>query len=273
MTWSIDEHSFRTPVRAVRPGSVEAAGTLLDLPPMTPVHGRRGPDQLEERVRGWLSTSPVSDPEGSWRRCARVFDRTGLWPLLAGWFDEHPYVDDEPVPPGGPVDAAGVLEEGWLGCTPVRADGTPLPHPPWPGLAPGRGAADERGVLLTSEHELPRLGGLLLVPATRPADAVAQLGWSGAVNWSLTGASISAVLRSWEDRFGAYLVGIGGATLDLVVLRPPVTARQCDLMAAEHFAFCPDNFFPQNGLDDQPISQGDYAARLRRATTWHFWWD
>lgn len=273
MTWSIDPHPFRTPVRAERPGSMPEVGTLLDLPPMSPVRGRRSPDQLEERVRGWLSTRPVRDPEVSWRRCARVFDRSGLWPLLAGRVDEHPYVDDDPASPSGPAEAAAVLEQCWQGCTPVGADGARLPHPPWPGLAPGRGATGERGVLFTSEHEFPRLGGLLLVPATRPADAVAQLGWSGAANWSLTSASISAVLRSWEDRFGAYLVGIGAATLDLVVLRPPVTARQCELMAAEHHAFCPDNHVPQTEFDDQPISHGDHAARLRRATTWHFWWD
>ncbi|WP_166521250.1 DUF4253 domain-containing protein [Modestobacter roseus] len=61
--------------------------------------------------------------------------------------------------------------------------------------------------------------------------------------------------------------------LDLVVLRPPVTARQCDVMAAEDFAFCPDNSSPQTGFDDQPISRADDAARLRGATAWHFWWD
>jgi len=67
-------------------------------------------------------------------------------------------------------------------------------------------------------------------------------------------------------------MSIGDATLD-VVLRPPATASQCDLLTHEHFAFCPDNFFPQTGLDDEPISHEEHAAGLRVATAWHFWRD
>ncbi|MEU2350528.1 DUF4253 domain-containing protein [Modestobacter sp. NPDC049651] len=278
MTWLIDGPAFpdltlRTPVRAPAPGTQQALDLLPGVPELTEVRARCGEDGLEDTARAWTSTAPLHDPEGTWRRCAQAFDRTGLWPLLAGRLDEHPYADGEPMPPTVPDDAAAVLGQAWWGCQLVRPDGTRLPHPPWPGLAPGRGAPDDSGVLLSAEHPLPLFGGLLLVPAVRPADAVAQLGWSGACNWSLTGAAIAGVLRSWEDRFGAYLVGIGWATLELVVTRPPVTARQCDLLAHEHFAFCPDNFHPQTGPDDRPISHDEYAAGLRAAPRWHFWWD
>jgi Domain of unknown function (DUF4253) len=113
----------------------------------------------------------------------------------------------------------------------------------------------------------------VLAPAARPADAVAQVGWSGACNWSLTGADVAAVLRSWEDRFGAYVVRIGFAALDVVVTRPPVTVEQCLGVADEHLAFCPDNFAPQDQADPVLYSQDEYAALLRGARTWHFRWD
>jgi hypothetical protein len=114
---------------------------------------------------------------------------------------------------------------------------------------------------------------LLLVPATRPADSVDQLGWDGACNWFLSGADIAAVLRSWEDRFGAYIVSIGCAEFDLVVTRPPVSDEQCLLLADEHYCFCPDNFSPQTLAEPVLYSREKYAEMLRGARRWHFWWD
>lgn len=269
MTWPIDDLASRTPVRTEVSGGPQTAGTVLELPELTPVTGRTPDGQPDDVVRGWLTTDRAADDDVGWWEWAHAFDRTGLWPLTGGsWVEECVL-----APPTEPQDAATVLQECWRGCTPVLPDGTLLPHPPWPGLAPGRGSPDPRGVLLPRDLTPWWRGPLLLVPVRRPADTPAQLGWYGACNWSLSGAEVAGVLRSWEERFGAYLVSIGPATLDLVVTRPPATARQLDLLAHEHFAFCPDNFFPQTGPDDEPIAHDDYAARLRTATTWHFWWD
>lgn len=273
MTWLLDPRAWRTPVRAEAPGSAESAAAVLDLPELTRVVGRDAAGVPDTAVRGWLTTDPVTDRQATWRRWAREFDRTGLWPLMVSELEGRPFRAGELAPPAAPAEAAAVLAAGWAGRTPVRPDGTPLPHPAWPGLAPGRGGPDPGGVVLPQEFSLPVPGELLLVPALRPADTVAHLGWYGACNWSLTGAAVSGVLRSWEERFGAYLVAVGFATLDLVVTRPPVTAAQCDLLAHEHAAFCPDNFFPQTWPPVPPTSQDEYAAALRTATTWHFWWD
>ena len=102
---------------------------------------------------------------------------------------------------------------------------------------------------------------------------MAQLGWDGACNWSLTGGAISAVLRTWEDRFGAYLVSIGSAEFDLVVTRPPTGDDQCLLLADEHYAFCADNFSPQTSVEPESYTREEYAELLRGARAWHFWWD
>jgi hypothetical protein len=269
MRTSIDELTGRIPVRSREPGALATARAVLDLPPMTPVEGA-GPDGLPDgETRGWVSTDPVADPDATWRRWARAFDRTGLWPLRAAGIGTDLWL----APPAEPEDAGAVLAACWAGCTPVLPDGTLLPHPPWPGLAPGRGAADPSGVVLPRDLAPPWSGRLLLVPAPRPADTPARLGWYGAGNRGLSAAAVSGVLRSWEDRFGAYLLAVGSATLDLVVTRPPATARQLDLVAHEHLAFCPDNSAPQTGPDDRLIPHAEYAARLRTASTWHFWWD
>lgn len=268
MTWVIDERAWRTPVRAPAAGTVDsAAAAELDLPELLPVLARSASGEPDRTARAWLTARPVGDREGTWRRWARAFDRTGLWPLLVHEFEGRPFRSGELDRSAGPaLDAERVLREGWAGCTPVLPDGTALPHPPWPGLAPGRGSPDDRGVVLP--HVLTDLpGSLLLVPARRPADSLATLGWYGACNWSKSGADVAAVLRSWEERFGAYVVSIGFATLDLVVTRPPVTARQCELMASEHLAFCPDN------LEKTVLALPDYARELRGLEVWHFWWD
>lgn len=266
MAWVLDERAWRTPVRAAHPGSVLAVADQ-DLPEMVPVLGEAAFGVPDAAVRGWITAEPVVDREGTWRRWARAFDRSGLWPLLAREFEGRPFRSGELLASAEPTaDAEAVLRAGWAGCTPVLPDGTLLPHPPWPGLAPARGAPDPRGVVLPqalTDHP----GDLLLVPARRPADSLAQLGWYGACNWSTTGADIAAVLRSWEERFGAYVVSIGFATLDLVVTRPPVTARQCELMASEHLAFCPDD------LHRDTRALPSYARQLRGREVWHFWWD
>jgi Domain of unknown function (DUF4253) len=47
------------------------------------------------------------------------------------------------------------------------------------------------------------------VPAARPADVLALVGYNGTANGYSTPEVLSAVLRSWEDRSGAVLVEVG----------------------------------------------------------------
>lgn len=69
-------------------------------------------------------------------------------------------------------------------------------------------------------------------------------GWSGPANYTGDTAKISAVLRSWEDRYATRVVGLAGyATLYLSVAAPPRTYQDALHIAAEHFAFCPDNIW------------------------------
>lgn len=146
----------------------------------------------------------------------------------------------------------------------------------WPGLAPATapGAdADDRATEVAdslagggSWLKEPRLA---LVPARRSADIPAAIGWSGPVNYEGDVARLCAVLRSWEDRFGIRVVALTFDQLVLSVAAPPTTAAEAEAVAAEHFAFCPDN-----------ITQGEsetlraYAAdEVLGRRVWSFWWD
>ncbi|MCX5409730.1 DUF4253 domain-containing protein [Streptomyces sp. NBC_00335] len=143
----------------------------------------------------------------------------------------------------------------------------------WPGLAsPGRLAADPTTTaadvakgLVGHSLKSPRLA---LVPVGRAADIPAAIGWSGPVNYENDVARLCAVLRSWEDRFGVRVVALSYARLDLSVAAPPQTMDEALAIAAEHFAFCPDN-----------IWQGYESIRLYAEEAlvgnahWTFWWD
>jgi Domain of unknown function (DUF4253) len=77
---------------------------------------------------------------------------------------------------------------------------------------------------------LPQPLRLGLVAARRPADVLAVVGWTGAMNYHATSAPLACVLRSWEDRFGARLVRLGFDTMDLLVERPLPPFRCGDLV-------------------------------------------
>jgi len=89
----------------------------------------------------------------------------------------------------------------------------------------------------------------------------------GPANYDLNPAEQSAILDTWEDRFDAYLVGLGFDTITLIVGRPPRDRQSAMAIAAEHLAFCPDNIFQGVG------SIGEYVPYLVDANRWDFWWD
>jgi hypothetical protein len=110
-----------------------------------------------------------------------------------------------------------------------------------------------------------RLG---LVATARPSDAITVAGWQGAVNYTNDTAELSAVLRSWKKRFGAIVIGAGFAELHLGVAAPPTTTEHAVNVAAEHFAFCPDNIWQGHSAELTA-----YAERLVDTPLWSFWWD
>ncbi len=79
---------------------------------------------------------------------------------------------------------------------------------------------------------------------------------------------IAAVLRTWEDRFGARLLNVGpGAEIRLLVQRPSATREAAQRVAAEHYAFADE--CGECGRSNIKTT----SSRLVDAPTWQFWWD
>ena len=135
----------------------------------------------------------------------------------------------------------------------------------FPGLASAAAGPDNEGAVERTARETN--GRLGLVAVARPADAVAAIGWSGPVNHYEDVGLLAAVLRSWEDRFAAVVVGIGFDTLTLAVQRPVRDRLTAEALAAEHLAMCSDNIFQGAG------GIREYARTLLQAARWDFWWD
>ncbi|MBB5933340.1 DUF4253 domain-containing protein [Streptomyces zagrosensis] len=144
----------------------------------------------------------------------------------------------------------------------------------WPGLAqpriplvdPDERAAEVAAALV--EYDILTAPRIALVPAERSADILAAIGWLGTLNYDNDAAPFSAVLRSWEDRFGIRVVALEFDVLHVSVPHPPRTLEEALPIAAEHFAFCPDNIWQ----DSETLEQ--YAREhLVDKHNWSFWWD
>ena len=105
-----------------------------------------------------------------------------------------------------------------------------------------------------------------LVPATSRADIPALIGWDGLAN-ALWVAELSAVLRSWEQRFGARVVALLG-NLYVSVAAPPLRWDHAEHLTLEHLLVYSDNL--QNMM--VPTFRG-YVDRVIGADLWSFWWD
>jgi hypothetical protein len=228
-----------------------------------------------ERI--WVSEKSLNEPD-QYREFVAAHESSKLWPVLIphdqrfatsgrDWIDDRSRLP----PAGGEIageDAGATLAEWWGepccdgNCLePFGAD--------FPGLARRSSARTDRlfqagqiGGLFTLLENC-RLG---LVRAERPADVPALLGWAGMLNTTDRLAAISAVLRSWEDRFGATLIGLGFDELTLSVAAPPTGTERAVKIAAEHRSFCRQNFTKQRG------NLRDFAKDLIDRQFWRFSW-
>ncbi len=202
----------------------------------------------------WMSDAPL---DGSmWADLVAAFPDTGLWPLVLDSLEpQRPWrggefgaAPEEPAPTDR--DALSVLRSWSAGG--VTA------------LAAGSEAAESTALRIPpGESFSPALG---LVAVERPADAVYALSWGGAANYDHDHADSVAVLRSWEDRFGAYVVRLGFATMSLWVDRPPTNLDDARLLASEIFAWCPT--LAEMGVDPEEV-----AMQLIDDNIWSCWWD
>jgi hypothetical protein len=215
----------------------------------------------------WITDEPGSaEAVGDvMRRLVDAFPVTGLWPLYSPTSLGYAGLDDLDGPTPVTADISEVMRDldAWVHAPEDEDededDDDPVPR--LPGLADLVPGPEPTAAGLPVDVA----GRLALVPVTRPADVPAALGW-GAPNYDFTGDRISVVLRSWEDRFGATLVGLEGDTMYVYPGRLPADPAQLARLAGEHYAFCADTI-------DQGIPWSDYLVEMPRQVVWTFWWD
>jgi hypothetical protein len=81
-------------------------------------------------------------------------------------------------------------------------------------------------------------------------------------NYNLGPVVHTAILKKWHSEYGAQLVVVSGATIELKVSKPPTTKDAAMKLAIEHYLYCPDI---------ENIKER--AARILNSSVWHFWWD
>lgn len=264
-----DDVLFRASKRGtLPPASGSIAGVTLPeailYAPM-PEGGSRGDHPVI-----WASVTPVANVHEIWSRLVGEFAETGVWPFIIdatyGFKGFGDYLMD--VPRGRLTEALAILRKGWNEIVSFDEDYPDEQIAPFgkqfPGLADPTPGERARSI----DHIVASVKGHLgLVALNRPADILDAVGWMGAVNYDGDPLNMSTVLRSWEVRFDAYVVGLGTDTLTLAVGRPPRDLVAATAIAAEHFAFCPDNI--QQGAG----SIHEYAPLLVNQDLWPFWWD
>jgi len=107
---------------------------------------------------------------------------------------------------------------------------------------------------------------IVLVPAEHAHEVPAYLYWGG---WNACPAPEYqvAAFRSWHQRYGAEIVGIGGDVINARVTGRPTTREEALALAREQYAYC-------NDLIDQGVETlSNLAAGLMADDWWFFWWD
>jgi Domain of unknown function (DUF4253) len=104
-----------------------------------------------------------------------------------------------------------------------------------------------------------------LIPARHGWEVPGRLSWGGAVNYDLDGAHHVAVLRSWQQRYGAELVTLTRDQIELLVAHPPRDPATIVQVAVEMLGYCPD-------LDGRaPASSRCWPTRSSHTGAGHCW--
>lgn len=213
----------------------------------------------------WISDDPLEACGSTAAPIAHAFAETGLWPVLWPWDEDPAAYLGRPVEPNRveAVDVEAVLRRGWERLAAHPAGLAEPVGPRFPGLAAGSTVDPDPGRDPFAAAGLAALmARLMIVPCNRPADCVALI---GGLAVEVDPAEISAVIRSWEVRFGAVLVLAAPSLAMLAVTAPPTTPEQALGVAVEQFAFCPPETV-------EPGSLQQHASLLLTTSAWPVAW-
>ena len=107
---------------------------------------------------------------------------------------------------------------------------------------------------------------IVVIPTDDPTTIPAYLRWGGFNDCPSPEYHVAA-LRHWRDRYGAELVGLDMAPLNIRVARKPATRAEALALARVQFDYCSD--IVEQGVET--ISA--LGSTLMAHDWWYFWWD
>lgn len=243
----------------------------------------------------WATDDPVPAVGRVWQELHEMAPETRLQPIALAFlgdtvlamndrdglrgrpWDSGELGDPYPVSAADEVDVVALLTECWEGSL-EPDDNDPEQFAkvrPFSWEFPGLAAASDEplsGAEVAAALRMIRPARLGLVPASRPSDVLSQVGFTGLTNGFGTPAEFTAVLRTWEERFGAVVFEVGFADVRVLVTRPPRTRRAAELVAAEICTMC-NEFWPIERPGTALTTVREIADYVRDAPFWGFWWD
>jgi hypothetical protein len=210
-------------------------------------------------VPGWSAIQ-------TWMELRESLAATGYWPVLLGepdaaeevceWLDRDQH--DSP----GLVEQALALDVArWFA---KEESVHPLPRGPWPEEDLG---STSFTIPYDAHTRRPhREVVLALVPARAGWEAVLRLRFGGFNDCPSTHVH-GAVLQSWEERFGAELVGLQRNILELWATEFPADRNAALVLAREQYLYCRD--IVEGGCE----TLDELAAILCSGEHWYFWWE
>jgi hypothetical protein len=244
-----------------------------------------------DKTMYYLSTDGASAIE-LWQKLRGLVTETGYWPVVVGGpenLDQH--LDALARHEGKATQAIiesslGIDGKEWLRN--VREEdvydsdddeydedeGDSVPRGEWPSGSEFK--PDDRFTIPYKGQWIPSEGRMVYepLPTVYIALVPTAVSWQvpaylkvGSWNYCPEPEEHCAVLRFWQDRYGAEIVGMLYDTFELQVARPPENRESALELAKEQCGYCPD-------IVEQGVGSIEaLAATLLNGHVWFFWWD
>src|SRR5579883_1237388 len=219
---------------------------------------------LVERDNETLFLLVMNGTRPEWRRLRDLVPVTGYWPVL-GWDLETLEAYDEDVADLRFGSTADIIEAG-LQISPDSWIANRVAHDPRLYTCP-RGQWPEVVSVDEATRSLPESSiSVALVPTNLSWQVPAYLRYGGWNNCPHPEVHV-AMMRYWNDRYGAEVARMAADRVEVVVSHPPVDRVEAEQLAWEHFVYCPDL------VHQETTTLLGLASRLFNAKHWGFWWD
>src|SRR5262249_13995810 len=236
---------------------LQAAG--IDATNLNVFHDAGAESIYALHVLGWSAIQ-------TWVELRESLDGTNYWPVLLGVPAAAEEVREQLA--RDQHDSPGLVERA-LSLDVARwfeeeEAGHPLPRGAWPEEDPG---STSFTIPYDARTRRPhREVVLALVPARAGWQAVLRLGFGG-FHRCPPAYVHGAVLRSWEERYGAELVGLQRNVLELWAAEFPADRNAALALAREQYLYCRD--IVEGGCE----TLDELAAILSSGEHWYFWWE